>query len=123
MSRYVFIAETNRVPRTCSPLSGESTWNPGILRSLKSVPAIRNSRSHQKEANLVSVVPDGNPNAPRDRVARRNDSFIVLLLLRIQRRRGRQRHTDVELRDRDLDAQGRELLHVGDKRRRDFAHN
>ena len=70
---------------------------------------------------LVGEVPDGNANAGRDGIARRNDVLEVGLLLREQRRGSGERHADVELGDGDLDAGRGERLELRLEVRRDLA--
>ena len=66
------------------------------------------SNTNTQSIHLVGVVPDSDADAALDVHAHLNDALVVLLLLREVRLAGGRRHADVELGDRDLDAE-REL--------------
>ena len=70
---------------------------------------------------LVGEIPHGDTDTARNVLAHLHDTLVVLLLLREVRRARRRRHADVQLCDRDLEAQRGELLHDGLKRRGDLA--
>ena len=76
-----------------------------------------------QNTNLVREVPNRDPDALRHGLARGDDRLVVGLLLLEQRGGLGERHPDVELGDRDLDAERDELAHVLDERRRDLPHD
>ena len=78
------VGNTYRIPRTRGTHAGER-------------------RRHKRE--LVRPVPNRDPNTPRNIQASLYDCGVVLLLLLEQRSRLRQRHPDVQLGYRDIDAE------------------
>ena len=111
---------TNLIPRARRTLASESARNPRVLRCITEVSASQPPppppSTLQRETirtHLISEVPDRNAHTPRHGVARPDDGRVVRLLLREARGGGRERReADVELGDRDLDAERGELLHV-----------
>lgn len=61
---------------------------------------------------LVGPVPKSHTNAASDIPASSNHSVVILGLLCKKRRALGKVHTNIELRDRDFDAQFRKVLHI-----------
>ena len=98
------------VPRARRTLAREGAGDPRVLSKAASDETHKHCVSH---TYLVGEVPDGDTNTALDVHTRLHDALVVLLLLREVRLAGGRRHADVELRDRDLDAERGELLQHG----------
>lgn len=68
-------------------------------------------------------VPNRNTNTLLNRVTSRDHILIIRLLLLIKRRGRRQRHPNIQLRNRHLQPQCRKLLHLTLECRRDLAND
>ena len=76
-----------------------------------------------KRTYPVREVPDGDADTCANGLARGDDGLEVALLLLAKRGRLGQTDADVELGDRDLDAERDELAHVLDERRRHLPYD
>ena len=103
------------VPRARRTLAREGAGDPRVLSKTASDATYKHCGSH---TYLVGEVPDGDTNTALDVHTRLHDALVVLLLLREVRLAGGRRHADVELGDRDLDAERGELLQHRLERRR-----
>ena len=87
-------------------MARERVWDPRVLQARQSC-----REFEKRAANLVSPVPDRDANATRDIHARLHHILVVLRLLSEQSVCSRERHPDVELRNRNLQSERGELLH------------
>lgn len=113
---------TYGVPWQSSTRPRERRRHPRVLvlsrdnTNIRSIYLRNNKRTHRE-------IPNRDPDTLLNRVASCNHILIICLLLLVERRRRGQRHPNIQLSDRHLQSQCRELLHLTLERRRDLAHN